>query len=161
MLVHRITEPTMWAPSWPASAFRLNETLLVPWKMLALAVHATALFTVTDYRDQLVDLAVFENASESDRRLERDSMNFALALTYIAVIVSTFALVSARTISFGSVNFLSAVGHSVSGILLLLVWLNDAHWARIWHVFFVFTMVPGIVELAAVLRVWIDGTYMW
>jgi hypothetical protein len=151
----------MWAQSWPASGFRWNETLLVPWKMLGLAVHITALLTVTRYRDTLLSLVVPDDAADSDKRIETNSFNFALALTYIAVIVSAFALVTARTIRFGSINFLSALGHSVSGMLLMAVWLNDAHWARIWHVFFVFTMVPGLVELIAVLKVWFDGTYMW
>jgi hypothetical protein len=161
MLKHHISGPELLFTFFPGGAARVNETLLVPWKLLALGVHATGLITVTHYRDTLLSFVLPDGVSAEDRSLERSSMNVSLALTYICVFVSAFAMLSARTITVGPVNLISAVGHSVSGILLMLIWINDAHVVRIWHTFFVFTMVPALLEFAVTMFIRMKGTYMW
>lgn len=162
MLVHHVASPEKLINRFPASILRINENVLIPWKMMALGIHFTGWLTVTDYRQQLLQNSVpAEFVVSEDRDLERHSMNVCLALTFFAIFVSAFAFLSARTISIGPINLLSSVGHTVSGILLLLIWNNDAHVVRLWHTFFVFTMVPGLFELIAIVMIRLRGTYMW
>lgn len=129
--------------------------------MLAMAVHFTGIVTLTNYRNTLYDAAVPKGVSASDASVALASLNVSLALTYLCIAVSAFAFLTARTVRMEAVNFLSCAGHTIAGVLLLVIWLQDAHMVRIWHVFFVFTMVPALLEFIGLVMTRVRGEYLW
>lgn len=155
-------KPVLLTDYFVTALARSNSTLLVPWRLLAMAVHLTSLITVTDYREEIVRVSVpTAGATQSDIDLVRDSTRLALAATFVCIAVSFFALLTARTLKWEGLNFIVASGHTIAGVLLLHIWLNTAHSVRLWHTFFVFTLPPALCEAVALVSIRMRGAYLW
>ena len=138
------------------SMFRPNEALLVRWRLAAFILHCTALLCVADYRHTLiVKASLLPGYTSEDFDYFYSSAQAAIAMTIFCLVVCISGIATARTLRVTGVNFLHAVCHTSAGVLLLAVWHYTSHVHRLWHIFYVFSIIPSIVELLAVfLSLW-------
>lgn len=127
---------------------RVNEYVLIPWRLCAVVFHLAAIICVADYRSTLITTASLRPGySQEDFDHFMISANAAVGLTVACVILCSTGLFTGRTLRMAGMNFCHCVCHSVGACLLIVVWHYTLHVTRLWHVFFFFSIPPTILEL--------------
>lgn len=129
---------------------RANETILIPWRLCAVILHLAAIICVADYRATLiVQASLLPGYSPADYDHFMVSANAAIGLSIACLFVCTSGLFTGRTLRMSGMNFVHCVCHSVAGALLIVVWHYTLHVARLWHVFYFFSIPPTVCEVIA------------
>lgn len=145
-----------------ASLYRPNESLLVPWRLASFILHATALLCVADCRHTLiVESSLLPLYTSDDYEYFARSAQAAVALTVICLAVCVVGIASSRTLRLPGVNLLHCLCHTAAGISLIMIWYRTSHVHRLWHVFYVFSIIPAVAELIAVMFSLGRGGDLW
>lgn len=136
-------------PTFPR---RVNVALLVPFRLLMWVVHFTCLVLAARASDaMIVTSSLAPGYTQSDYSLLRRTTDLCLAAAFVCLFFNSYGIVSGRTLRFGLSNVLQGACDCAASVLLIVSWQADAHVARIWHVFYVFSIIPTAFELFALL----------
>jgi hypothetical protein len=162
MLSTRRVTPLRFVDHYPTFLSRPNQ-LFVAWRLLGLSLHFTAFLTLIDYRLNLIanSLPPLGSFEQVDYEIMRQSTYLALSLTFIAMCVPAFGVLSARTVKMTGLNLWHGVNHTIAGVLLLRVWLETWHSVRVWHIAFIFGFPPAALECIVLLWTRMRGDYIW
>lgn len=139
-----------------------NEFVLIPWRLAALGLHVTALLAALDSRKDLIRASALPpEYEEEDYQYLLNSTNWAIAASFICLVVCSTGFFTGRTILNGALNLLHAVCHTVAGILLICMWYNEGHVVRIWHIMYFFALFPAAVETFCMIQSQLQGVDMW
>ena len=153
---------------FPTFAVRFNETLLLPWRLTAMAAELAACICLFEARTAVVS-AWYTDANGAGSFLDATSetaegyrtLTGALAVTIVGTFVSIAIFLSAGLLRNEAHNMVQCVRHTVSSILLFMVWYYNWHPIRAWHIWIWFTMVPLLVEVLLAVRLYRRGTYIF
>jgi hypothetical protein len=81
------------------------------------------------------------------------SIETALGLTVVMIGIDLLGLVSGMTLFFGFVNLVHIVLHSIGTILTSFFIIETWHYMAIWWIWGVFSCIPTIIEILAILSV--------
>ncbi len=138
-----------------------NEALLIPWRLASFIFHCTALVAVADYRRVLVLRSLPFSYSMADYDLVMGTANLAVALTIICLGVCLSGIVTAMSLREEVMNLLHAICHTIAGVMLVAVWYYTSHVARLWHIWYFFSLAPASVELLVILLKTRQGVEKW
>ncbi len=138
-----------------------NESFLIPWRMASFVFHCTALLAVADYRRILVFRSLPLVHSPSDYDLMSSTADLAVAVTVVCLAVCLTGMATAMSLREEVMNLIHAVCHTVGGVLLVAVWFYTSHVARLWHVWYFFSLAPASVELMLILLKTRHGLEKW
>lgn len=142
--------------------FRLNESLLVPWRLASFILHCAALLCVADYRHTLiVEGSLLSGFSNDDLDFFMRSANGAIAATILCLVVCMSGVITGRSLRLPGVNLVHCVCHSVGGVLLMMIWFHTSHIERVWHVFYFFSLIPAIIEILSMIFSFLRGFDLW
>lgn len=137
---------------YPTALSKPNVMLLIPWRLAALMLHICALITVADYRHVLIVKASLPpRYSQADYDLLQNSTNWAIAASAFCLLLVSHGFFSGRTTQCEALNLIHAACHTTAGVLLISVWNDEAHVARLWHVWYFFSLIPAAIETLATL----------
>lgn len=114
-----------------------------------LVAHFAAIICIAQGSDDMIRLASLkEHNRESDYKYMRHATDLCLAASFCCLLVNLWGIVTARSLRYGLMNIIQGAGDAVSTVLLVIFWQANTHVARVWHVFYIFSLVPTICELA-------------
>lgn len=137
---------------------RLNAVLLVPFRVFMWTVHFTCLILATQASEDMIRISSLARGyRESDYRLLRSSTDLCLATSFLCLFFTLFGVVSGRTLRYGLANFFQGGCHGAAAVLLVVSWQAVAHVARLWHIFYVFSIIPTGLELVTLWVSFVRG----
>lgn len=141
---------------------RPNESFGIPMRLIFWFFHLFALVMAAQAKhEMIVTHSLAEGYTLSDYRFLDRVTNLALAASFLCLFFCAIGVATARTLRFGLVNFFLGGCDAAAGVLLLVCcWRAQAHVARIWHIFYVFSVIPTGIEMATLLYTYIKGIDM-
>lgn len=159
----KVVNPSVipWMECYPTILSRPND-LLVQWRLAAYMMHFTFLIAVTFELDALLVQASLPTPhSMEDYTSLRESSELSLAVSYIGQMLLGFGILSARSLHYEVLNLLHAACHTAAGVLLMVVWRDTGHVARIWQIWFTFAAFPCLLELGMLMYIRRRGLFRW
>lgn len=136
--------------SFPTFTYRFNEAVLAPFRLFTWWVHFTALTCAAAGSNQMIiESSLAEGYRQSDYRFLRQVTDLCLAVSFLCIFFNLWGILTGRTLRSGLANGLQGICHAVAGVLLIAVWHRKSHVARIWHVFYIFGIIPTFFEAIA------------
>ena len=162
IMIHARNEaPELLTDRHPIWLSKPNESLLIPWRMASYIFHCTALLAVADYRRILVLRSLSFNYLQSDFDMLSRTTDLAISATIVCLAVCMVGVVTAVTVRVDVMNLLHATCHTTGGVMLVAVWYYTAHTARLWHIWYFFSLIPAFLELLVVLAKTRRGLEKW
>ncbi|KAF8286226.1 hypothetical protein TcG_00385 [Trypanosoma cruzi] len=138
---------------------RSNVSLLIPFRLLMMVVHFTALVCVSDGSDAMIRGASLpSNYMESEYRFLRRATDGFLAGSFLCLFFNVWGVVTARTLRSGLLNIMHGCFHAAAAVLLIVAWQMQERAERIWHVFYIFSVIPTGLEAIALCESYCRGT---
>jgi len=131
-----------------------NEEILMPMRLLLGAVHLAAQITILLTFEQNV-MAAFPLTGKANPHYEEAlrMTTFIVSFGLISLFVNMAGCVLGFSFSSTPLNFLSNAAHLGAILSLFHIWKENIHYVRIWHQFYFFQFVPGVLELGNMLLV--------
>ncbi|KEG11502.1 hypothetical protein DQ04_02561090 [Trypanosoma grayi] len=137
---------------------RCNVALLVPFRLLMMVVHFTALICAADGSDAMIrNASLLPGYGEDDYIFFRRAADACLAGSFIFLFFNSWGVFTARTLRWGLMNVVHGCCHATAAVLLIVAWSVTAHVARLWHVFFIFSIIPTGLEVIALCESYSRG----
>ncbi|KPI90406.1 hypothetical protein ABL78_0482 [Leptomonas seymouri] len=93
--------------------------------------------------------------AEADYFFLRQATDLCLAASFLCLLFGMWGVVTSRTLRFGVDNWFQGSCHTAAAVLLIVSWHATAHVARIWHIFYIFSIIPtGIEAIALAYSYW-------
>ncbi|EPY30662.1 hypothetical protein STCU_03956 [Strigomonas culicis] len=148
---------------FPTFLRRPNESIGIPLRLIFWWVHLVALITAAQAKHQMiVKHSLAEGYSEADYQFLMRVTDLALAGSFLCLCFCAIGVLTARTLRFGLLNLFLALCDAVAGVLLIVCcWDAHTHVARIWHVFYIFSIIPTGIEMGTLLYTYIKGIDMF
>lgn len=135
---------------YPTFLLRMNESVFAPWRMGAWMCHLIGLICIADSKDRLIIQSslpiVFSN---EDYLFLHTCTDMALAASIVCLAFCMWGICTTRTLRSGALNVIHGTCHTAAAVLLVVSWYCVAHIARLWHVFYIFSIIPTGVEFLA------------
>ncbi|KAL7708343.1 hypothetical protein N2W54_003935 [Lotmaria passim] len=134
-------------PYLPLICRNVNQLLLVPFRLAAWWIHFSALLCATRGSEHMIlTSSLASGYAEADYLFLRQVTNLCLAASFLCLFFNAWGVVTSRTLRFGVDNWFQGSCHATAAVLLIVSWQATAHVARIWHVFYIFSIIPTGIE---------------
>lgn len=128
----------------------INALLLVPFRLAAWWIHFSTLLCVTRGSEHMIlTSSLAQGYAAADYVFLRHATDLCLAASFICLFFNAWGIVTSRTLRFGVDNWFQGCCHATAAVLLIVSWQATAHVARIWHVFYIFSIIPTGIEAIA------------
>ncbi|CCW61677.1 unnamed protein product [Phytomonas sp. EM1] len=143
---------------FPTLFLNLNGIFLIPFRITMWVVHFTALICVSrGSKRMIIESSLPDEYLHADYVFLCNATNLCLATSFLCLFFNMWGIVTGRTLRYGLDNFFQGACDGAAGVLLILAWRFTAHVARLWHVFYFFTIIPTGFELLVLLNSYIKG----
>ncbi|RNF12781.1 hypothetical protein TraAM80_00136 [Trypanosoma rangeli] len=137
---------------------RFNLSLLAPLRLFMMVVYFTALVCAADGSDAMIrDGSLARGYTDSDYRFLRRTTDGCLAGSFICLFFNCWGVVTARTLRSGLMNIIHSCCHATAAVLLITAWHQGAGAEHIWHIFYIFGIIPTGLEVAALVESYCRG----
>lgn len=137
---------------FPTQLRRANESFLIPFRLLMWVVHFTALILASrGSRRMIVESSLARGYRQDDHAFLRLATDMCLAASFFCLFFNAIGIVTGRTLRFGLSNFFQGGCDGAAAVLLIVAWHAVAHVARVWHVFYIFSIIPTGFEMCTLL----------
>ncbi|RNF17421.1 uncharacterized protein Tco025E_04838 [Trypanosoma conorhini] len=138
---------------------RSNLSLLIPFRLFMMVVYFTALVCAANGSDAMIrGGSLAPGYSEDEYRFLRRATDGCLAGSFLCLFFNSWGVVTARTLRSGLMNLTHGCCHAAAAVLLIVAWHLGAGAERIWHVFYIFGIIPTGLEAIALLESYSRGT---
>lgn len=135
---------------WISPTFfrRFNESVLVPYRLVMWAAHLTALICAAQGSDTMIrQSSLARGYKEEDYVFLRQTAQLCLAASFLCLVVNLWGVFTGRTLRLSLSNVVQGTCDGAAAVLLIVAWNATAHIARLWHVFYIFSIIPTGLEL--------------
>ena len=154
--------PTGMSPIYQTFLSTLSRSFLLRWRVLSILFQLTALFCLLQSREEIVSWSLGGPPyTETDFQSYKRSCETGLALTFVSLLVPTAGYLSGRTTREEALSTFHASCHTISGVMLISLWVLKAHFVRVWHIFYFFSAPPLALEGVALYQLHRSGLYQW
>ncbi|KAH9579735.1 Transmembrane protein 107 [Trypanosoma melophagium] len=134
----------------PTFIRRLNVMLLIPFRLLMLVAHFTALICVSlGSEEMIMEASLGPEYTQEDYLYFRRSTDACLAASFLFLFFDCWGVVTARTLRSGFTNTINGCLHAAAAVLLIVAWNATMHVTRIWQIFYVFSTISTGLEIIA------------
>ncbi|ORC90947.1 uncharacterized protein TM35_000073710 [Trypanosoma theileri] len=134
----------------PTFIRRLNVMFIIPFRLLMLVAHFTALICASLGSDEMILEASLGPEYTKDEYLYfRRSTDACLAASFLFLFFDCWGIVTARTLRSGLMNTINGCLHAAAAVLLIVAWNATMHVTRIWQIFYIFSIIPTGLEVIA------------
>lgn len=140
-------------PYLPLLCRNINQLALIPYRLAMWCVHFSALITAARGSDVMIRVSSLARGyAEADYLFLRQVTNLCLAVSFLCLFFNLWGVLSSRTLRFGVDNLFQGSCHGAAAVLLIVSWQATAHVARIWQVFYIFSIIPTGIEAIVLAR---------